>query len=578
MKLTFFFAAGLAIVPALIFSFFGELKTTRHDKEKGGFLVYAGENPEGFVLKLSGEMEFYWDQLLTPDDFSKKNIQHTKTEIDFPKTWNGKTVNGKKLPGRGCATYRATLCFDTICPMAIRVSDYCNAYKMWMNGKLISEAGKPGKSKAETVPVKINAIAGFTPLPGTNELIFQTANYNEKYGGFRQPFLIGTFDEIKSTDNKRVVIDAFVLGLLLLTFLYNLGFYLFNPRKKSFLFFALLVLFLFLRLGLISNIKLFDHFFQQQIYLYLKTTIALAWVSSLMLLQFSRAFFPKMVSKKLANIYAGWVVLVCLFVFAAPYYYVSVGNQLLQYVMLAMLAYLFILLMKGFFKRNSEKFLIATGLVLFILFVVAEALIYNRLYYSGYVLQYGLVFFILFESYALGVDFSATYRQNMELTKELETQNLNLQNMVEEKTKEAIDAKEREMLSTMIQKAKSDKLLKKVSSQIGLLKLDNKKNKAVVNEVMGTINASFARDENEQQFLHFRKVHPRFFEILQAKYPFLSPNELKLCAYIKLNLSQKEIADILNVQPESVRKSKQRLRRKMGLSSDKDLYQLLIRL
>jgi DNA-binding CsgD family transcriptional regulator len=47
---------------------------------------------------------------------------------------------------------------------------------------------------------------------------------------------------------------------------------------------------------------------------------------------------------------------------------------------------------------------------------------------------------------------------------------------------------------------------------------------------------------------------------------------------LKLNLSLKEIAGILNIQPESVRKSKQRMRRKMGLLSDKDIYQLLMHL
>ena len=59
--------------------------------------------------------------------------------------------------------------------------------------------------------------------------------------------------------------------------------------------------------------------------------------------------------------------------------------------------------------------------------------------------------------------------------------------------------------------------------------------------------------------------HTQYLEGLKNQNPSLTSYELRLCAYLKSNLSTKEIATILNIQPDSVKKAKQRLRKKVGL-------------
>ncbi len=76
---------------------------------------------------------------------------------------------------------------------------------------------------------------------------------------------------------------------------------------------------------------------------------------------------------------------------------------------------------------------------------------------------------------------------------------------------------------------------------------------------------------------HFEEVHPRFFSQLQEAYPDLSPNDLRLCAYLLIDLNSKEIAQIYNISPESIRKKKQRLREKLQLEKDEDVKILLKR-
>ena len=77
------------------------------------------------------------------------------------------------------------------------------------------------------------------------------------------------------------------------------------------------------------------------------------------------------------------------------------------------------------------------------------------------------------------------------------------------------------------------------------------------------INENLNFDNDWDSFkIHFNGVHPEFFEKLKSKYPTLSPGELKYCAYFKIQLSNKEIARLLNVTPKAVHIAKYRIKKK----------------
>ncbi|HEY6902326.1 MAG TPA: LuxR C-terminal-related transcriptional regulator, partial [Puia sp.] len=62
----------------------------------------------------------------------------------------------------------------------------------------------------------------------------------------------------------------------------------------------------------------------------------------------------------------------------------------------------------------------------------------------------------------------------------------------------------------------------------------------------------------------------------KTRFPQLSPTDLKLCAYLRLNLASKEIAQILNISLKGVEVSRYRLRKKLNLSPEVNLYDFLI--
>lgn len=76
---------------------------------------------------------------------------------------------------------------------------------------------------------------------------------------------------------------------------------------------------------------------------------------------------------------------------------------------------------------------------------------------------------------------------------------------------------------------------------------------------------------------HFNDVHDNFFKTIKRDYPDLTSGELKLAAYLKMNLSTKEIAPLLSISIRGVENKRYRLRQKMGLMHDENLLDVLLK-
>lgn len=78
-------------------------------------------------------------------------------------------------------------------------------------------------------------------------------------------------------------------------------------------------------------------------------------------------------------------------------------------------------------------------------------------------------------------------------------------------------------------------------------------------------------------FVDFEKIYPSFGNAIQRMVSDITSSEIRLCILMRLNLSSKEIAQSLNITVDSVNKARYRLRKKMGLTSNDDLYSFLLR-
>ncbi len=143
-----------------------------------------------------------------------------------------------------------------------------------------------------------------------------------------------------------------------------------------------------------------------------------------------------------------------------------------------------------------------------------------------------------------------------------------------ERIQAELDHKKRELVSTTIHIAKKNETIQELAGQLNTLKREikdpiaNKKLQKVIHFLKTEDHA----DEGWDQLLyHFNELHPSFFDKLKKEHQSLTPKDLKLCAYLKMNLSTKEIANLMNVSIRGIEASRYRLRKRLNLPSDSNL-------
>lgn len=138
-----------------------------------------------------------------------------------------------------------------------------------------------------------------------------------------------------------------------------------------------------------------------------------------------------------------------------------------------------------------------------------------------------------------------------------------------EQLQEKLAANQRELASSTLYMVQKNELLTRLKAQIKELNnLNPDYKKQEMQHIESTLQKSMYLDADWAKFkLHFEQVHPNFFAELQSQHPTLTKNEIRLCAYFHINLSTKEIASLLNIDPASVRRAKTRLYKKMGVNN-----------
>jgi DNA-binding CsgD family transcriptional regulator len=91
------------------------------------------------------------------------------------------------------------------------------------------------------------------------------------------------------------------------------------------------------------------------------------------------------------------------------------------------------------------------------------------------------------------------------------------------------------------------------------------------------IDRGISSEEEWEKFeYHFDQAHSSFFKRLKQQYPELTQADLKLCAYLRLNLTSKEIAPLLNITIRGVEVRRYRLRKRLSLDTDENLVEFLL--
>lgn len=139
-------------------------------------------------------------------------------------------------------------------------------------------------------------------------------------------------------------------------------------------------------------------------------------------------------------------------------------------------------------------------------------------------------------------------------------------------------AKNNELTSLTIHIAQKNEVLSKIKNSLNKTIRDTaeEETRKDLHQIEQVIEKNLNSNKEWEKFCeHFDLVHEGFLKKLQHNYPDLKASSLKLCAYIKMRLTSKQIAVLLNTESESVIKARYRLRLKFNLQKELSLEEFL---
>lgn len=148
-----------------------------------------------------------------------------------------------------------------------------------------------------------------------------------------------------------------------------------------------------------------------------------------------------------------------------------------------------------------------------------------------------------------------------------------------EKLEADLNFKNTELASSAMHLVKKGELLTKVKTELSHItkKIDNEYAIAELKKMIKTLSEDEQLDEEWAYFTkHFDKVHSYFIRSLKLIHPNISNSEIKLSAYLRMNLTTKEIAQLMNISVRGVEISRYRLRKKLNLPTETNLFDYLI--
>jgi len=161
--------------------------------------------------------------------------------------------------------------------------------------------------------------------------------------------------------------------------------------------------------------------------------------------------------------------------------------------------------------------------------------------------------------------------------KEIEAEKIKNLDLEKKRLGDRLDHLKRELSSQVLFLCQKNDLLAKVQKEIREISYTDDINKKQLRSLVRQIDHNIESEQEWENFMNtFVEVHPDFLKELKLKFPELTPKECRLAALFKLNLSSKEIASILHISPDSVKKARTRFRKKLNLDSSVDLEEFLM--
>ena len=166
-------------------------------------------------------------------------------------------------------------------------------------------------------------------------------------------------------------------------------------------------------------------------------------------------------------------------------------------------------------------------------------------------------------------------RQEQRLEEEKEKEIITIRN---EQLEQSLLLKSKELATYSLIESRRNRVLEKMKEELGRLRFGKDKclTKAQYDGLVSIIeDGETTQNDWEQFYNNFDLIHHAFFRTLSEKHPDLTSNDLRICAYLRLNMSTKELAEVMGISLKGAEAAKYRLRKKLGVDSSIPLNKYL---
>lgn len=378
-------------------------------------------------VKLLGQWEFYWQQLIAPGEIAEGRSAPQPALITVPAKWQGYHLDGTPLSAIGYATYRLKITLKQAgIPLMLKIGNITSAHRLYVNGAMVSETGKVGRT-ADTTVSRISTYL-LTVYPTTNELdlMFHVANFSSYRGGIVDVLAIGEASQMQIARERQIIMEAVVFGSIVIMGLYHFGLFLFRKTDRSPLYFALFCFLMALRILTTGEGLLIQAITSFPYELLLKIVFLSVYAGLPIFLLFTHALFPHdgipwiLSSFQWAGVGLSGLVLLT----SSRIYARTLGVY--ELLLISGLGYVSYTIGRALHRRRQGAGIFSAGFAVLALTIVNDVLFNLELIYTGNLLSFGLLGFLLSQAIILSLRFSKAFTQVEQLSAELEEKNSEL--------------------------------------------------------------------------------------------------------------------------------------------------------
>ena len=361
-------------------------------------------------VNLTGEYEFYWSQLLNPQDFNQNRSSLKADFIVVPRSWNDFVYQGKALPGEGYATYRLTILLNpSHAALAVKLLEMGTSYNLFVNGQKLSSAGVVGKTEDSEQPGYCPEIIGIQTNEDLLDVVVQIANFSHKFGGAWNPIALGTRNQLQKKQDLKIASDLFLFGSILIMALYHLGLFSLRRKERSALFFGLFCLIIAARIMTTGERYILLFFPGIEYEIMIKLEYLTFYLAVPVFIQYFYSLFSNRFSKNICILATGVGLVSGALVILSPVKIFSHTLGIYQVFTIAMFVYATYVLLIASFKKDFKAIIFLAGFTVLFLLSVNDMLYARNIIQSEYLVQFGLFIFIFSQAYLLSRYFSEAF-------------------------------------------------------------------------------------------------------------------------------------------------------------------------